>query len=376
MPERILFVDDEKFVLDTFRRNLRGKFDVETAEGPKSALKKLEAGEFAVVVADMRMPNMSGAELLKVVKNRWPQTVRIMLTGYADIDNAMKAVNRGAVFRFLLKPCPPDALTRALTDALGQHRLLVAEKQLLHGTLRGCVQIMSELLELANPTAYGRGERAKALIVAMAKFLGVEAIWKYELAAMLSQIGCLSLPQDILERRLAGEALSPEEEQIFLMHPAIAANLLRNLPRLEEIAEMVADQEAPLEKNPCLGARILKVALDYTDAASRGEDAHIVAHMEQHPEIYDPRVLGALQWYLAAQQGQHVERLPIAELREGMVLAEPVVTANGKTLMRKGQTISQAAIERFKFAEVLGVREPIAVLRPKDAPRTQEDSKP
>ncbi|BDV00957.1 hypothetical protein TDMWS_10420 [Thermodesulfomicrobium sp. WS] len=366
MPERILFVDDEKFVLDTFQRNLRGKFDIDTAEGPKSALKKLEAAEFAVVVADMRMPNMSGAELLEVVKNRWPQTVRIMLTGYADIDNAMKAVNRGAVFRFLLKPCPPDALTRALTDALEQHRLLVAEKQLLHGTLRGCVQIMSELLELANPTAYGRGERAKALIVAMAKFLGAEALWKYELAAMLSQIGCLSLPQDILERRLAGETLSPEEEQIFLMHPAIAANVLRNLPRLEEISEMVADQEAPLEKNPCLGARILKVALDYTDAANRGHEEHIVEHMRQHPEIYDPRIVGALQWYLVAQAGQQVERLPIAELRAGMVLAEPVVTAQGQTLMRKGQTISQAAIERFQFAQVLGIREPIAVLRPKE----------
>lgn len=190
------------------------------------------------------MPHMSGAELLEVVKNRWPQTVRIMLTAYADIDNAMKAVNHGAVFRFLLKPCAPDSLMRALTDALEQHRLLVAEKQLLHGTLRGCVQVMSELLELANPTAYGRGERAKALIVAMAKFLGVKTLWKYELAAMLSQIGCLSLPQDILDRQ-AGEPLSPEEGQIFLMHPAIAANLLRNLPRLEEIAEMVADQEAP-----------------------------------------------------------------------------------------------------------------------------------
>lgn len=240
----ILFVDDEKFVLETFQRNLRDKFDLETAEGPKSALKKLEAKDFAVVVADMRMPHMSGAELLEVVKNRWPQTVRIMLTAYADIDNAMKAVNHGAVFRFLLKPCAPDSLMRALTDALEQHRLLVAEKQLLHGTLRGCVQVMSELLELANPTAYGRGERAKALIVAMAKFLGVKTLWKYELAAMLSQIGCLSLPQDILDRQ-AGELLSPEEGQIFLMHPAIAANLLRNLPRLEEIAEMVADQEAP-----------------------------------------------------------------------------------------------------------------------------------
>jgi FixJ family two-component response regulator len=251
MTQRILFVDDEKYVLDTFRRNFIFTFYLDTAESSASAIQKLESeDDWAVIVADMRMPHMNGAELLAEVKQRWPHIVRIMLTGYADIDNAMKAVNQGEVFRFLLKPCPPETLSRALENALEQHRLITAEKQLLHGTLRGCVQVMSELLELANPLAYGRGERAKPLVLSMAKFLGAKNIWKYELATMLSQIGCLSLPQEILERRIQGKSLSAEEEQIFLMHPAIAGNLLRNLPRLEEVAAMVSDQEAPLEKNP------------------------------------------------------------------------------------------------------------------------------
>ena len=323
----------------------------------------------------MRMPHMNGAELLAEVKQRWPHIVRIILTGYADIDNAMKAVNQGEVFRFLLKPCPPETLSRALENALEQHRLITAEKQLLHGTLRGCVQVMSELLELANPLAYGRGERAKPLVLSMAKFLGTKNIWKYELATMLSQIGCLSLPQEILERRIQGENLPAEEEQIFLMHPAIAGNLLRNLPRLEEVAAMVSDQEAPLEKNPPLGARILKVALDYTDAATRDEAATILDYMRHHPERYDPKVLAALEWCLAATRQQTVERLPMAELCEGMIVAEPITTQSGQVLMRKGQTISQAALERFKFAHVLGIREPIAVVRPTPCPEPPQREK-
>jgi len=118
VSERILFVDDEKFVLETFRRTLHRHFTIETAEGPVAALKQLEAnGPFAVIVSDLKMPNMSGVELLSAVKSRYPDTIRIMLTGQGDLDAAMAAVNQGAIFRFLTKPCSPDALLSALNAA-------------------------------------------------------------------------------------------------------------------------------------------------------------------------------------------------------------------------------------------------------------------
>lgn len=378
MSERILFVDDEKFVLEAFRRNLRKQFKVEVADDPLTALKMLEtSGPFAVVVSDLKMPNMTGTQMLGVVKKRWPDTVRIMLTGQADLNAAMDAVNQGNIFRFLTKPCSPEDLVRAVTDGLNQYRLIMAERQLLHGTLRGCLQVMSEILGLVSPEAFGRGNQAKDLVMDLVDLLRLDGGWKYELAAMLSQIGCISLPPEILDRRISGERLSPEEEQIFLMHPAIAGNLTRNIPRLESVAEMIADQEVPLDKNPCLGGRILKVTLDFTDLTARGvSESDALVAMQKMPGVYDARVLGGLKEVLERRTSCEVRPVGIADLRDGMVLVENVVGSSGAVLMEKNQVITNTAIARFvNFGSVLGVREPLYVLvKKQDASESNSDA--
>lgn len=365
MSERILFVDDEKFVLETFRRNLSRHFQIETAEGPVSALKFLEStGPVAVIVSDLKMPNMSGVELLGAVKQRWPDTVRIMLTGNADLDTAVSAVNKGAIFRLLTKPCAPNELLAAVNDALRQYRLVMAERQLLHGTLRGCVQVLSELLAQVSPKAFGRTEKAKSLMTDMAMVLKLESVWKYELAAMLCMVGCISLPREILEHKLAGQELSPEEQKVFVMHPGIAGNLLRNIPRLEGVIEVVSEHESPLSTNPCLGARMLKVALDFIDLEASGlseEDA--LERMRKMVNTYDGRVVSALGVVVERRRSCEIMSLGLHELSEGMLLMEPVMSDKGGVLLDKGQLISRSALERFRnFGTILGVKEPIYVL--------------
>lgn len=365
MSERILFVDDEKFVLETFRRNLRRTFDVETAEGPTAALKQFETnGPFAVVVSDLKMPIMDGVELLGAIKTRWPDTIRIMLTGQADLATAVSAVNQGAIFRFLTKPCAPDALLSAVKDGLSQYRLVMAERQLLHGTLRGCIQVLSELLALASPTAFSRSEKGKTLVADMAQALGLEGSWKYELAAMLCQIGCIALPKEIMERKVSGQPLSPDEENIFRMHPEIAGNLLRHIPRLESVAEMVAGQELPLHKDPCIGARILKVALDFVDMEEQTRDIDATLdRMRTQAGLYDHRVVAVLTEILGRRQDSEIRCLEVKDLREGMILVEPVLNGKGAIMMDRGQTITRSAIERFQnFGSILGIKEPIYAL--------------
>src|SRR5271165_2133310 len=109
--KKILFVDDEPNVLAAFERQLRKEFAVETALGPWAGLKALQnRQDYAVVVADMRMPEMNGVEFLAKVKHSAPDVVRMMLTGNADQTTATEAVNHGSIFRFLNKPCPPEKL--------------------------------------------------------------------------------------------------------------------------------------------------------------------------------------------------------------------------------------------------------------------------
>jgi len=364
MNDRILFVDDEKNVLETFRRSLRKHFELDIAEGPTSALKQLqENGPYAVVVSDLKMPRMNGIEFLEVVKSKWPETIRIMLTGHGDLDAAMSAVNQGAIFRFLTKPCASEMVLSALEDGIKQYRLVMAEKDLLRGTLRGCIQVMSELLALVSPEAFGRGEQCKNLVVDMAQLLGLEGVWRYELASMLSQIGCISLPPEILAAKLAGEKLSAEEEQIFLMHPAIAGNLLGNIPRLESVADMVAGQELPLDKTPSVGARILKIALDYTDLINRDiPPLEAVRLLQEKPDIYDQKLLPALEKALQKRNLGERKAIALLNAREGMVLAENLVSEKGQVFMEKGQTITKAAIERFvNFGKILNISEPIYI---------------
>src|SRR3569833_7072 len=127
MADKILFVDDDANLLASCERNYRRHYQLETANGGELGLEKIATrGPFAVVVSDMQMPKMNGIQFLAAVKERAPETVRIMLTGNADVEVATGVVNQGNIFRFLTKPVPPDVLAKALDDALAQHRLVVA----------------------------------------------------------------------------------------------------------------------------------------------------------------------------------------------------------------------------------------------------------
>jgi CheY-like chemotaxis protein/GGDEF domain-containing protein len=129
---KILFVDDEPSALEGFRRALHGKFDIHTANGGGQGLVTIERdGPFAVVVSDMRMPGMDGAEFLAQVRNRAPLTVRMVLTGHAELRAAIDAVNRGNVFHFLTKPCQRDVLVAALQSGLDHYHAVIAEKDMV-----------------------------------------------------------------------------------------------------------------------------------------------------------------------------------------------------------------------------------------------------
>lgn len=136
MTDRILFVDDESSVLDGYRRLLQRHFNVETARGGSEGLALIErTGTFAVVVSDMRMPVMNGADFLGHVRLRAPETVRMLLTGYADVNAAMDAVNKGNIFRYLTKPCSGEALVDALNLGLAQYHAAVASNALAQRAL-------------------------------------------------------------------------------------------------------------------------------------------------------------------------------------------------------------------------------------------------
>src|ERR1700733_14693181 len=202
----------------------------------------------------MRMPEMDGTQLLRKVKQLAPDTVRIMLTGDGDIHNAVSAVNEGSIFRFLTKPCNRDTLVKALSAGLLQHRLITAEKDLLENTLQGSIQVLTEVLSLVNPAAFGRALRVRRYIHHVATKMAMASPWRFEVAAMMSQLGCVTLHPETIEAVYAGRKLPPDEQKRFDAHPGVARDLLSKIPRMEPIAWMIAHQNDSAAAGAAVGS--------------------------------------------------------------------------------------------------------------------------
>jgi response regulator RpfG family c-di-GMP phosphodiesterase len=378
MTEKILFVDDEPHVLEGFQRQLRKDFSIETAIGGARGLDSVAAkGPFAVIVADMRMPGMDGTQFLSRVREQAPETVRMMLTGNADQQTAVDAINQGQIFRFMTKPCAPEALTAALRAGLEQHRLITAEKELLEQTLSGCVKVLCDVLALINPEAFGRSSRIVRYVDAMATQMGLTNLWVLRTATMLSQIGCVILPEDVLKKVYRRESLTAEETQLYKQHPYLASDLLKTIPRMQEVAAIIACQDVYVDEHGVprdsmgkeavpLGGRILKVALDFDAIESGGISKTVAFHrLQENKSYYDPAVLDALKRALADEIKYEVKAVPLSELTPHMILAEDILSSSDGLLVAKGQEVSQSLIARLQTLLGLGtVKQPFLVLIP------------
>jgi response regulator RpfG family c-di-GMP phosphodiesterase len=378
MPVKILFVDDDPNILAAFQRQLRKYFLVHTALGGEEGLRSvIEQDPFAVVVSDLRMPGMDGIQFLSRVRQTAPDSVRMMLTGNADLSTAIDAVNEGNIFRFLTKPCEQQTLINALSHGVEQYRLITAERELLEKTLRGSIKVLSEILHLLNPEAFGRSSRITRYAREVASAMQVPDVWQIETAAALSHIGCVMLPESALKKLYTGQDLSGEESQLFAMHPFIGSDLLSHIPRMQTIARIIAYQEKnfdgsgyPQESNGGgdipLGARILKVVLDFDTVKSRGiSDGEAFGKLAKEPGRYDPDVLSALHETLAAGSRDEERIVKVSELADGMILAQDVRVMDGRILVARGYEVNRTLRERIKnFSEKPGIKEPVRVIVP------------
>ncbi len=364
MKGRILCVDDESNVLDGLQRRLRRQFELETTTDAVAALERIRQGEsFAVVLSDMRMPQMDGATFLSQVRQLAPDTVRIMLTGCSELSVAVEAVNDGNVFRFLTKPCVPEVMVRALEDALRQHELLRSERVLLEQTLRGAIKVLCEVMATANPFAFGCASRIRGLVRSIAAELCLESAWRCELAAMLAPIGTIAVPQAVLDRAYRGIPLAHADRKALDQAPALGQALLSHIPRLESVAQIVGQQndespEAPVE------VRLLRLAIEFDRLRQQGlDDVAAVTHLRTRPQPCDPKLLAALESVLRVEDHFEPRAVMAADLQCQMLLARDVCTRDGTLLVPRGQEVTLGLRQRLvNFAAGGQLEGPIHVL--------------
>lgn len=356
MAEKILLVDDDPLILEGYKRSLSRDFLMETVVGGKQALRIVaDNGPFAVVVSDMRMPEMDGIQLLSQIKTLSPDTVRVMLTGNAEMETAVNAINEGSIFRFLTKPCGREVMAKTLTAALIQYRLVTAEKQLLEQTLSSSVQVLTEVLSLVNPTAFGRAERARRYIRHVVTMMKLGNPWQYEVAAMMSQLGCVTLAPETIDAVYKGEKLLPNEQAQFDAHPSVAYGLLSKIPRLEPIAWMIEHQDRPVLEDDHSdteirrGAEILRLVLAYERLIQRGKSRTEAVHLlaRQNADVSREFFDALVSLDPNAEEGG-AQKCRIEELAPGMVIQEDVRTLDGGLLVSKGQEVTSTVIFKLK----------------------------
>lgn len=379
MPDeetRILCVDDEPRVLDGLENHLAMEYDLHTATSGAEGLEILEEhGPFALVISDMRMPVMNGAQFLSQVRQRHPDTTRMLLTGQSDIESAIYAINEGSIFRFLSKPCSPDNLLNSVKDGVRQHELIRAERDLLENTLTAAITVLTEVIGLATPAALRRSSSVLGIVQHLCQKLNLPDPWRYEMAARLSQLGCVTLPPETLEKFYAHQPLSEQEEAIAKRHPLVGSKLLRQIPRLELIAAMVRGQNKAVDwdgKAPesdagitAAGRTLLHIALSY-DALRTSAPDHGTAlrELKKQPGV-NRELAKLLADYRADADQEAVRALNVAGLQPKMILDEDVRTKAGHLIVGKGNVLSAALLERLRnFADGVGVIEPIRVRVP------------
>lgn len=382
MNPKILCVDDDQNVLSAYQRSLRKQFDIETALGGNAGLLAVqERGPYAVIIADMQMPGMDGIEFLETVHDQAPESIRIMLTGNADQTTAVEAINRGQVFQFLTKPCPPDVLALAIEAGVKQYQLVTAERELLEKTLNGSIRVLTDILSLVERDAFGRSQKIRDAVRAFAQSFGIRKTWDLEAAAMLLQIGCVTIPSGLVERVHTGQPLMEAEQVLWNRIPEIGRSLINKIPRLESVADIVYYQDKHFDGSGTpsdlkageaipIGARVIKVLKDMLELEEHGHPRErALEEMRLRAGWYDPRVLESVSRhfdvFIESNTPSSYERVAtnFAGLGIDQMLASDVVTNDGTLIARSGTVVTPLLLERLRnFRQISGIREPFYVV--------------
>lgn len=402
-PGRILVVDDEPSVLSALRRLLRHNgFEVFLADSGRAGLDLLTRESIDVVLSDMRMPEMNGAEFLEQVFTRWPETKRILLTGYSDVGATIAAINRGKIWRYIAKPWDDGDLVMTVQQALG-HRYLIRENarllkltqeqndalkslneslearveartqelQQALKTLRqsfvNTINVFSGILELRGGLLAGHSRRVADHARRVARRMGLpdNEIQEIFLAGLLHDIGKLGLSDEAIEHPF--NTLGPQQRGEVMKHPAKGETLLMPIHQLAGVAELVRCHHELFDGKGYpeglsgfqipLGARILSVVNDY-DALQLGT---LVPHPQRPPEAlrylfdnagkrYDPSVVEAFGQVLAEQlRPDELSETPVrhSALQPGMRLTRDLMHQDGYLLLARDHVLNAQEIAQL-----------------------------
>jgi len=407
----LLCVDDEQNILSALRRLFRQDgYRILTAGSGEEGIGLMEREPVDLVISDMRMPGMDGAHFLERVSSRWPDTLRILLTGHADVASTIAAINKGRIFRYIAKPWDDqdvrlivrhalerqqlerdkrrlEALTQRQNEelrvlnvslearveartaelSLAHDALAVANEKLKAGFLTS-IKVFSNLIELSEGTRSGHSRRVADLSRRTAVKIGLDRVAAQDvmLAGLLHDIGKIGLPDALLAK--PASLMNAEEQAQFKRHPQKGESALMALDSLRSAARLLRSHHERYDgrgypdglggADVPLGARILAVANDYDGlqigslSAKRLSSAEALAFLQmERGKRYDPQVVDAFASLNGSESaGKTLKEWALAPeaLRSGMVLSRDLISREGALLLAADFLLDDSLIRQIR----------------------------
>ena len=356
----ILCVDDEINILDGLRLQLRKDFNVLTANSGAEGLATLKKDrDIAVIISDMRMPEMNGAEFLKAAKIIAPDATRLLLTGQSELYATVAAINEGQIFRFLTKPCPKESLLKAAHDAYEQYTLVTGRKVLLEKTLNGSIRLLSKVLSISRPLAFGNSDAVRRLAISMGKALKMKQAWQIEIAATFYFLGHISFNDELEQKLYDGGVLSDDEKEIVAHAPSISQDLIHDIPHLEHVSKIISQINTNPD-NQLPETSLLRLCITYVNKINSGmKPENALAYLRSE---FDTTYIEALSEVLENDR-KLLTRIEVnlKQLKVGMITADKITDKNGTVLVASGFEVSTALLGRLNAIGAKKLNEPIYV---------------
>ena len=399
MQASVLIVDDEEVLVLAYKEMFESEgYRTVAALSAVDALKHLEEEEFAVVLTDQNMPRENGLEFLAKVKSIQPDATRVLMTGVLDLSTVIQAINKGEIYRFVVKPCLREDLLATIKNAaqryelIGQNAMLQAAtqsmnreledlnralakqvareaeqntqlaslNQALEQNLQRSVQLCLKTLETFYPSLGVQAKRVHELCAAMAEGINLPPNQRQilEISAWLHDVGLVGIPRRLIKVwQEKPESLNPAELALVKQHPVMGQELAGFVHNLAEVGTVIRSHHERFDGTgypdrrtgdqiPWLG-RLLAVAVCYAENLVADRDA-LATVQRGSGSAFDPEAVRVLTRHRPASMTRNQREIKMSELRSGMVLANGVYTPNGLLLIPEGLMLNEPYIDKLR----------------------------
>lgn len=386
---RVLLIEDDNQLraLETVLLEQLGHESV-PCESAEEGFLQFEKEPFEFIMLDMVLPGMSGLEFSRKIRQlpRGNEPYILAITSWDE--NQLGSILDAGANDYIQKPIDMNLFNirihiaeqsiNNIRERVRMRRQMrdMVTNDIMQGTLQAFIRVITNVLSLMAPAVFGRCVRVAHIAKELAEKVNLQDNWELPAAAMLSQLGYVSIPQDIIAKAMDKSRLTTEDQQLLASHAAQGANLLEEVPRMEHIARIIAYQEKNYDgdgypKDDVKGddipveSRILKIALDldrlYSKEMPRDEAFQVLS---SKTGWYDPTLLRIFSEAPSAEKGT-VKRIWINQLEDGMIFMENVLSKTNALLVMKGHAVTPSIREQLSnFSKNFHIQQPVEVQVP------------